>query len=291
MPTLLDALAPLVLGSPVLSKPAARDPVTPALVAASVAERAPELGTCIGVASVRRDDAEALDAILAVPRVVVTGSDETVAAIEARLTPGTTLVAHGHKLSMAVLGEAADLRDAAARLAVDVSLWDQLGCLSPVACFAVGDGERARAFAAALAEALEARAAELPLGEVDAADAAAIAHERGEAELRAAATGAVVVHASEASTVVAEADATLRPAPLHRFVRVHPIAATADLPRALAPLSPHIAGLAHAGYEVDEGLSLAQATGASRAAPFGELQSPPLAWPRDGLGVFSSLLA
>jgi len=290
MPTLLDALAPLVLGSPVLAKPAARDPVTPRLVAASVAELAPELGDGLAIADIRRDDEAALTAILAAPRVAVTGSDEAVAAVRARLAPGAKLVAHGHKLSLAILGEGVPLENAAAQLSVDVSLWDQLGCLSPVACWAVGDAARARAFAEALARALEAREAIAPLGEVDTAAAARIASERSEAELRAAAGGEVALHAGEGFTVVAEADAAPRAAPLHRFVRVHPLAEASELAQALAPLGPHVAGLAYAGLDDAQALTLAQSIGASRAAPFGELQAPPLDWARDGLGVLASLL-
>jgi len=289
MPTLLDALAPLVLGSPVLAKPTARDPVTPRLVAASVAELAPELGDCIAVADVRRGDAAALTAILAARRVVVTGGDQAVAAVATRLPPGTALIPHGHKLSVAILGASTTLEDAAARLAIDVSLWDQLGCLSPVACWVVGGPARARAFARALADALEAREAVAPRGEVDAAAEAWIAAERSEAELRAAAGREIGLHAGRAWTVVAEAEAAPRPAPLHRFVRVHPIGEAADLPRVLAPLRPHLAGLAHAGLDLDAACALARAIGATRAAPFGELQAPPLDWARDGLGVLASL--
>jgi len=280
-----------VLGSPVLCKPAARDPVTPRLVAESVFALAPELGDAVAVADVRRGDEAALDALLDVPRVVVTGSDEAVAAVATRIAKRgaeTKLVAHGHKCSVAALGAGADLGEAAARLAVDVSLWDQLGCLSPIACWALGGAARARDFAAALDRALAAREAETPRGEVAPDAAARIASERSEAELRAAAHGDVVLHAGAAWTVVAEADFTLRPAPLHRFVRVHPVAGEAELRAALAPLAGRVAGLAHAGLAAPE--RLANALGATRTAPFGEIQAPPLDWDRDGLGVLHSLL-
>jgi len=292
MPTLVDALAPIVLGSPVLAKPARRDPVTPRLVAASLAELAPELGRCLAIADVRSGDEAALEAVLDTRRVVATGSDAAMAAIGARIGRGTRLIAHGHKLAVAVLGADVnvDLEAAAAALAVDVSLWDQLGCLSPIACWVVGDAWRSDRFAEALARALAERERLTPRGEVDAEAAAWIANERAEAELRQAAGRGASLHAGAAWTVVAERDPSPRAAPLHRFVRIHPLATPTDLARVLAPLATHVTGMAHAGLREAAVHEARQAIGASRSAAFGALQAPPLDWARDGLGVLSSLL-
>lgn len=295
MPTLLDGLAPLLLGSPVLAKPAARDPVTPRVLAASLEALAPELADAFAVVDFRRDDADAFAALLRARRVVVTGSDEAVAAVRARARNEAAVVAHGHALSIAVLGDdagaAPDLADAAERLSVDVTLWDQLGCLSPIACWVVGAPARAGAFAEALARALEARGHAVPRGEVARDDAARLASERGEAELRAAAGGGVALFSGEGFDLVLEADARPRPAPLHRFVRVHPVAGLDDLALALAPIAPWLAGIAHAGLDDAAVARCVRGLGASRAAPFGRLQAPPLDWARDGLGVLSGLRA
>ena len=294
MPTLIDALAPLALGSTVLSKPAARDPVTPRLVAASLESLAPELSGCLEVCDVRREETAAFETLLATDRVVVTGSDEAVDAVRSRIASHTRLVAHGHKLSVAMLGDRpqVDLVDAAQRLAVDVALWDQLGCLSPVACWTLGDRARAGTFAAALAGALAAREGAWPRGEIDPASAARIASERANAELRGAAGRSVTVHASAGTawTVVAEADAAPRPAPLHRFVRVHPATDLPEVERALGPHGIHLTGVALEGFDRYDEAAIARALGASRTARFGELQAPPLDWARDGLGVLSRLL-
>jgi len=296
MPSLVDALAPLVLASPVLAKPALRDPVTPRLVAESLAALAPELAGCLELADVRRGDEAALAALLGTARVLVTGSDEAVAAIRRRLAPGSRLLAHGHKLSVAVLGAepGTDLAEAAERLAVDVALWDQLGCLSPVACFVLGGRARTEAFASALAGALAGRERAWPRGELAAAEAARVASERAEAELRAAAGAGVALHAGPglAFTVVAEPDAALRPAPLHRFVRVHPVPDPGALADALAPLAPHLAGVAlqAAGREAETLRGLARRLGATRIEPFGRLQAAPLDWARDGLGPLAALM-
>jgi acyl-CoA reductase-like NAD-dependent aldehyde dehydrogenase len=290
MPTLLDVLAALLVRSPVLAKPAARDPVTPRLVMQSLAEADAELGACVALADFRRDDAASLGALLEADRVLVTGSDVAVAAVVERAGASRCL-AHGHGVSVATWG--ADLVDpdaAAERLAVDVALWDQLGCLSPVACYGVGASDAALdAFADALARALAGREAAWPRGEIDAEAAALVAAERAGAEWRAAAGRSVAVHAGAGTswTVIREDDAELRPAPLHRFVRVHPVADVDALERALTPLARHLAAVALEGFgagtaEVERRV---RALGASRTCRFGALQSPPLTWRRDHLPV------
>ena len=296
MPSLLDLVACLLLRIPVLSKPAASDPVTPHLVAESLRDVDPELGACLEVVDVHRDDAGAIAALLDVDLVVATGSDETMSSLRERLPARTALVEHGHKLSIAVLGaDDVDLEEAARRLSVDVALWDQQGCLSPIACWVIGPPERSDAFAAALAAALAEREAAWPRGRLRVAETAAITRERSAAEMRTAAGDPVTLHTGPGTTwtVVREADATPRPAPLHRFVRIHPVADAAELEHAILPLAPHLAGVAIAALGPDapriEGAL--ETFGATRLVPLGQLQAPPLDWARDGLGPLRALLA
>jgi len=120
---------------------------------------------------------------------------------------------------------------------------------------------------------------------------AAIAHERAEAELRAAARGRAALIAGEAWTVVAEEDARPRPAPLHRFVRVAPAGDASGVLAALAPYGPHLAALGAAGFgsgaaDLARGAS---SLGASRVCPLGAMQAPPLGWCHDGQGVLLPL--
>lgn len=296
MPSLLSLIAPLVLRSPVLVKCASRDMLTPALVTASIADNDPELGDCIEIVSFPAGDPERMGILCEAGCVLASGSDETIAAIRPLVKPPGRLVAHGHRLSVATLGaEALDgdaLAESAEGIALDVALWDQQGCLSPIVVFA--DGERgADACAEALAATLAERERRMPRGAIAAESAAAIQHERSEAELRAAAGDNVRVSASSGTawTVVREADATPRAAPLHRFVRVVPVAGVAGLLDALTPLARHLAGVAVAGFGAETAsLSSALADlGASRICPPGRLQAPPLSWRREGRPVLGSL--
>ena len=292
---LVALLAPLALRSAVLAKPAARDPLTAPLLHASLARRDAGLAASLRAVAFDAREDEAVDAFLAADCVVATGADATVARLAARVAPPRRFVGYGHRVSFAALGAealgGAALEDACARLALDVALWDQLGCLSPVALLVAGDAAAARSAAEALAAALARIERDLPRGALAPEAAAAIAHERAEAELRAAAHGRVALFAGQASTVVAEADARPRPVPLHRFVRVLPCSTPDGVADALAPYGPHLAAVGLAGFgsgaaRLAEALA---ALGASRVCPLGAMQAPPLSWCHDGQGVLAPL--
>ena len=227
-----------------------------------------------------------------------TGSDASIAALAARVRPPRRLVGSGHRLSVAALGpgaqDGAALAAAAEGIALDVALWDQQGCLSPLAVYVVGGCDTASdRVAEGLARALEALERRLPRGKLDPEAGAAFLHECDSAELRAAAGGRVRLLGGvlQRFAVVREADAALRPAPLHRFVRVHPVADAPALRAALLPLGPHLAGVALAGFGPGaDALARGLADlGASRLCRPGELQAPPLAWRHDNRPVLLPL--
>ncbi len=287
MPTLLSLALPLALHSPTLAKSASRDPVTAGLFRESVLAVDEALGAALEVLSFSSSDPVCSDAFLDADCVVATGSDETIAAVARRTRPGARLVRYGHRLSIGVVADAAmsdeTLADAAQALALDVSLWDQLGCLSPVAVFYLGSGSEV--FAERLSEALAAEDERAPRGELPTASAAVARAERDGAAMRHAAGSEVRVFGDPKLrfTVIHEADAALRPAPLHRFVRVHPVADRDALLAAIRPLSPHLAGVALAAGS-GERPSLAHdlaGLGASRICEPGTLQAPPLGWHHD----------
>ena len=302
MPSLLASVLPLCAQSPVLIKPASRDPVTPGLLAEAIAEVDPELGRCIEVVSFPSGDGESLGRFLAAECVVATGSNETIRQIRTRVRTSQRFVAYGHKLSVAVIDaegwKGRDPRPLVEALALDIALWDQLGCLSPLALYLVGP-EAARetpAFAGALAEALEALQQSLPRGETPLEAATAIRHERDEARIRAAAGAGVSVFESPGTewTVVGESDAEWRPSPLHRFVRVHPVPRIDDLAKALRPVVRNLSSVALAGFppssdareEVARELSR---LGATRLCEAGRMQAPALDWHHDGQPILLPL--
>jgi len=315
MPSLLQSVVPLLVGSPVLVRASTRDRVTAELAASSLAELDSDLGRCIEVVAFEREDRECTASLLAADCVVASGSDETIREIGAQLATHQRFVAYGHRLSLAVVGTGVgpglgvgeergggDVEALADSLSRDVALWDQLGCLSPIAIHVV-DPDPSATFAndlaLALHHALVEREREWPRGEVETATAAAIRRERAEAEMRSAGGKPVALHAGEGTqhTVVLEADAEWRTAPLHRFVRLHPTRDLETLRSALRPLVPHISAVATAGIgepgdrnRLDPDLAhLLAELGVSRVCRPGRMQAPPLGWRHDGRPVLLPL--
>jgi len=286
MPSVLSILLPLVLRSPVLCKPASRDPLTPQVVADTLREVDPQLGDCVAVVPFDGDLEAANRAFHASPCISATGSDETIARVHALLRPEQRRVFYGHRISIGLVDLATLGPDDVEGLAIDIALWDQLGCLSPVVFFLVGGPEGAAdTFAEDLAARLEALEARWPRGSIEPPVAAAIVGERADAEMRAALGQRTRLYASvgTAWSVVLERDFTLRSAPLHRFIRLVEVDHRDTLKAALATVAPHLAGVAMTGFEKERPTLFEQifALGASRICAAGCLQTPPLDWRRD----------
>lgn len=286
MPSVLSIALPLAIGSPVLCKPASRDRITPHVVHETLREIDPLLADCVAIAPFDAQNDEASRTFFSAPCISATGADETITAIERWLAPHQRRVFYRHRVSIAVVDLANVTSEDVGALALDIALWDQLGCLSPIVFYCVGGSEgEDEAFASALAEQLEQLEAELPRGAIDASAAALLANERSDAEMRAAFGEGVALYASSGTqwTVVLERANEARPAPLHRFIRLIPLPDLAALDRALAGLFPHLAGVAVAGFRDDREAvtALSLAHGASRVCAPGTLQTPPLDWKRD----------
>lgn len=252
----------------------------------------------MALADVPAHDPACTRALLQAECVVAMGSDETLAGLSASLPDGHRWVAHGHRLSIAVLGEEAtatpEIESVAEGLARDTALWDQLGCLSPIAVYVVGGGARAcQRMANALAAALAVAETRWPLGRIPVEAAAQRAHEIEVARMRAAAGPEVSLYEGSNGrwAVACEGDAQSRAAPLHRFLRVHPVEDLAALKVSLRPLAPHLAGVALAGFGKQQEVAehVLSGLGASRLCIPGQLQAPPLGWRRDGRPVLLPL--
>jgi hypothetical protein len=307
MPTILSSLLPLVLGSPVMLRETSKDPVTAGLLARSLAARDERLARCFEFLTFSVDDRPAFEAALEAPCVVATGSDETIRSIAGRLRAAQRFVAYGHRFSVALLGPRVavdpDLcREVAAGLALDVARWDQAGCLSPVVVYLVGlESRDAERIALAISQALEAIAPAMPRGPIDPVVATQIATERAEARMREASGRGRLFEGSN-HTLVLEADAQPRPAPLQRFLRLMPVDSREALAHALAPFAGHLSNVSIAGLLSEESsevehlgsddlmlLESLSRLGVSRVTRPGRMQTPPVDWPHDGMPLFTPM--
>lgn len=294
MPTLISSLLPLVVGSPVLLRESSKDAVTGRLLARSLAARDAGLARAFEPIEFATGDADALDLFLSAPCIVATGSDETMRALGARLGVRQRFVAYGHRVSVAVIGRTRPFDPAALarEVALDVARWDQTGCLSPIAVHLVGfPRAEQEVFARACHEALAALAIAMPRGEQTTASRALHAAERAAARMRAA-SGRTLLFEGGDATVVLESDAEPRPAPLFRFLRIHPTESLSALEAALEAIGVPLSSVALAGFEPREEMEIEQRLtrlGVSRFTRPGRLQTPRIDWPRDEMPLFTPL--
>lgn len=110
--------------------------------------------------------------------ILLFGGEESVREYKQGLAPKTRLLDFGPKASFGVVCRGlsdAELREAAAGFALDLTLWEQRACTSCQNVFVEGDGER---FAGYLFEALEALATRYPQGGLDLDEAVEVRKER-----------------------------------------------------------------------------------------------------------------
>ena len=108
-----------------------------------------------------------------------------------------------------------------------------------------------------------------------------------------ATAGATRLFEGEGYTVVLEADDRPRPAPLHRFLRLWPVAGVPELERALRPFGPQLSTVAVDGFPPDQETRLRErltGLGISRWTRPGRMQTPPIDWPHDGQPLFAPFL-
>jgi len=296
MPTILSAFLPLILGSPVLLREASGDHVSAALVKRSIASRSEVLAAAFEHISFASEDT-AFSELLSAPCVVATGSDATIRSISNRLRPSQRFVAYGHRFSIGILGPScAESNESIQRIsedfALDIARWDQMGCLSPVILYLVGlDESTHEAIATSLAASLENLHLRMPRGALSTAVRASHANEIAEARMRQAGGPGLLCVGSD-SVVVLESNANPRPAPLHRFIRLMPVASPDRLKRALMPFSDHLSNVASIGFSQDEELELIdllERLGVSRVTRPGRLQTPPIDWPHDGMPLLTPM--
>lgn len=224
--------------------------------------------------------------------LTATGSDEVISRIRLRVPAGTKFVAHGHKLSFAYIsnqvGMGADWGRAVANVALDVTAWNQLGCLSPQVIYVQNGGAMdAEVFARELAAELERVEQTDPRGTLTTEGAAVIASRRSLYALRAANTENTRIWSSKGSTawtVVYEADPRFQASCLNRFIYVKRSSGIEEVLREADAARKYVSTVGVA-VGVNELKSVATALarwGVSRVCPIGKMQSPPFTWRHDG---------
>jgi hypothetical protein len=300
-PVLISITLGLLTRSAQFVKCASGSSLLPRLFAHSIYEADHKLGACLEIAEWRGGHAALADVLFAeADCVTATGTDETLAAVRAKLPVRTRFLGYGHRVSFGyVAGEILSrtgAKEVVSAAADDVVAWNQLGCLSPHVIYVQRDGEvTPRSLAELLAEELERREATEPRGDLPAELSASIASRRAIYEVRAA--HSLDTHLwrstnSTAWTVVYEEDARFQASCLHGFIYVKAVADLTDALHAADPVRGKVStvGLAAPDDQAQEIATRLARWGVTRVCPLGQMQDPPLTWRHDGRPALGDLV-
>ncbi len=290
---LLKTALALTAGAACVVKTAAGEPLLTVLFADALAAVDPSLASALAVSWWEGGSGGAEEALVrAVDSLVAYGSDASIAALAARRTG--PFVGFGHKLSVGLvrLDRQDDVRPLAAAAAVDIALYDQLGCLSPQALYVVGaEPARRREFVDRLAEALDEAEARWPRGELGEAEAVAIRRLRDEYEWRELGGADVSVRTGNGWTILEDQTSGFRTSPLHRTIFVRTLEEIGDLRVALGEWLPRVECVGMGPWpDAESGRSLA-ALGIPRVAALGHMQDPGLDWRQGGMDPMAGIIS
>ena len=294
----------ILLKSSGLFKVSSDEPVFTALFAKTLVEVESGLSDCIAVLSWKggSDESRALEdvALQQADMVIATGDENTMKHIRSRLSnsSGSRLLTHGHRISFGLIGrESMDNPvKIAEKAAADVSIYDQMGCLSPHLFYVESGGNHhPRDFASALAKQLIEIEKSFPQKKISPETLANLQQFRALYEMKLADGQDITIFKGNHGsfwTVVYEGDPTFSLSPLYRTIRIKPLE---DLFQVEDLLNPWRQLLQSVGISVSEERQvqlseLLGSLGVNRICPLGQMQSPPTGWPQDGRPMFSDLV-
>ncbi len=280
----------LICGARVTIKTASAEPVFFAEFARTLAEIDGEVGARIEVVHWNRARTDLTAALIAnCERVVAYGDDATIESLHR-----PNVIGFGSRVSAALIAGNAIIRsridEIADMLARDVTLFEQLGCLSLHQVFVVSpDGRAARELAIRMSAAFERIARSMPPARIPIRDAAEIRGVRERARWRAIAGEPVELFEGRGLewTVVFEPEPdSFRVSPGFRTVHVTAVRDFAEFRDCVASVSGRIEAMAVVGDDCE---IEARAMGIPYVCAPGEMQSPPLDW-RHGGGEFIDMM-
>ena len=280
----------LVLGGACFLKAGRDDRVFGQLWIESLREVDNDLGASVDCAYWRGGDSSCEDRLLEEADLVIAhGGDRAIESLAERCR--NRFVGHGHRLSIALLAAGIDYVDVSRRLADDVVVWDQLGCLSPQVCFVEGGIRQAVGFAKALAAEMKILATKVPAGPLTQGEALTIRNFRDTAEWSGLATGAQRLFAPSSElacgSVAVEDNLSFAPTPLHRCVRVVPFTSITEVCKLIEGHRMILEGAALEAATPQrerELQAMLEQSGVPHVVAAGELQKPTLEWRQGGRG-------
>jgi hypothetical protein len=296
----LPIVRAFLVKSPLAAKLSSREPLFGPAFLESVAAVAPDLAECAALFCWPGGQGPELEAAMleSAPLLMVYGGPDTERHFRRAYGETRRIIAHGHKIGLAMIGRDAlaspeAARDLAGRLALDVAMYGQQACISPQDLYVErGGAVDVPAFAEMVADALADLETTLPQGGLGLDTAAAVAQERCLARFEAAADPRARVFVRAGATVVLHAGLDFASSLPARFLRVFPLD---DLTQVLPLIAPHGRYLQNAGLAVgaDRRLALAEALagcGLARVCAIGAMYRPSMRWKHDGIGPYAAMV-
>jgi hypothetical protein len=299
-------------GSAQLVKPASEDLLFPALLVRSIAAVDGRLAERIGIAHWPGQSGEHNAALArSADAVVVFGRRETIDSWKRTIqlaNPAARMIGHGPRTSLEVIelhpADRSGWAELAARVALDVAMYDQQGCLSPQQVYLAGDVASAGEFAQFLGDGLAKRQAEWPSPQREVGQALAIRRAREAHRIRRIIAPNKRRWLSDDATEPADRfgwtllgsdDSRLAAGPGGRTVFLTRVDSLEEALDAIQPSGDLIQGVAiHSGRGGDSFDRIATALREQMKIPYccrpGELQRPPFGWRNDNIRPLRSLV-
>ncbi len=247
-PMLFDIFLALLLKSSVFIKCPSRAPLFPILVVRSIQKMNPDLGECIAAFHWPGGKSDLETALFEKSDLIhAYGNDETIGEISKKIPSSKTFLSFGHKLSFSIiLKEHMTKRfvdSLTQKVAYDVSLYDQQGCMSPHVIYIQREGDiSACDWAKKLADAMQGILKKLPAGEISLSEASQIHQIRGQAAISSD-KFCISSHPITNWTVIYEKDPSFHASCLNRVIFVKPFSNLNQLHKSLKKEKGHFQAL------------------------------------------------
>lgn len=283
----------LMLKSANIGKSSLSEPLMPVLFSQSLAEVDHQLAESIailpwkgGTEELEQPCIECADA------VIVYGSNKTVDHIRQKVAPNKKILAYGHKISFAIIGQEAltanHFYETIYKLTEDIAIYDQQSCLSPQTVFVEeGGAVSAKQFAQLLAAELERYHKKRPRGKLTEAEVMSIRTVRNHYEMDALNGTNVAVYSSPNDTswtVIFHEKPGFEGSPLNRTIHVFAVNEVENNLDLILPYQSYLqsCGIAVAPERLFKIADQLGALGVDRICSIGEMNQAKPGWHHDG---------
>ncbi|NOY83806.1 MAG: hypothetical protein GXO96_03085 [Nitrospirae bacterium] len=254
------------------------------LFAESLQEISPEIAETIAILTWdKKETSITKTAFQKSDLVIAYGSDESIATIQTLMPSNTPRILHGHKLSFGIISRENISKNLSKKVAMDIALYDQQGCLSPHLYYVESDGKSTPLdFAEQVAESLQILSKKFPKGLCDESTASQIQQLRGTLPLKG---GSVFESPNNTDwTVLFDPSPEFTLSPLSRCVWIKSVGDLSEIPPLLSSVRNDIQaiGIAIPKTRADTMIENLSLIGGCRICPIGKMQRPPLNWMHDG---------